>query len=160
MEPRPSKLRRALALILLAALAWQTVTSAWLIGALFVRDVATEGMFETEELRLQRALGEHWETFVALRDNVPEHGTVFLNLERMADHPKAVESAFLLMRLRHSLHPRAVWGFDFHNAALVASVAGEQDLGVCLIDPEEGEAPPSTWTQVAGNERFQLWRAP
>ena len=133
MDTAPNRIRIGFAIVALVLL-WQAGAGVWLMGELLVRDLRTEGMFDTEEGRLRRAFAEHWETYSELRQRVPEDGVIYCNLVHPLGHEKALASGFLLQRLRHSLHPRVVRGFDFRNPVHRATLPADPPANFFICD--------------------------
>lgn len=149
-------IRRVIAGAAGAVVVWQAVAGAIWLGARFVEDVRTEGMFDSEAERVARALGPHAATLELLRARVPEYGVLFCNLTR-SEGQAAVDDALLFNRLRHALHPRFVLGLDFRDPRLRATLQPTQDFYVCDFRPGSGIEPPAPLRKLAETDLVELW---
>jgi hypothetical protein len=148
--------RRSIAALALAVLLWQAAAGIRWMGTSFAGHVRTEGLFDTEEQRVARALGPHYETLNLLRERVPEDGLLYCNLVRTSG-PEALDDAFLLNRLRHALHPRYVHGLDFREPRLRRTLVPTTTFYVCDFAPGAGSPPPAPMKLPEKTRRVELW---
>lgn len=125
-----------------------------------VHDLKTEGMFSSEERRLARALGAHWETYLVLRDAVPEDGIIVCNLPISKSLSGALQEMILLQSLRHSLHPRVVREMDIDAAEVRAAFPGALRLYVCDFAPDSGPPLDELLTRIERTDLIELWTVP